>query len=309
MTRPLRYDDAFTNILKEKMFDKILGLFTIKVQSTTFFQKYNLQKGLLIASLYDLVFGIIITILLFNNYHHNEGNTTFLLESSLGVLSIFFGLIGLDSALNLKKVNAVVYKNWRIAFTFLYIVIEIGNHFRFICFYSESYHLNMTCSGFERGLFFLILVIWNCYITKIAWSFFIRLDQSHDLLIIHGKYLEKMLSEENFKTDISKKYTPPSENKIILDNYNNNSNVSNSNIDINKKGSAGGIYSNNNSGAYNKSNTNYKIDLKNDNDTSNKGSKNGDLGVNKDFRLFTKESQITSGGNIRDSLNNDLKNN
>ena len=31
MTRPLRYDDAFINILKEKMHDKFLNIFTLKV--------------------------------------------------------------------------------------------------------------------------------------------------------------------------------------------------------------------------------------------------------------------------------------
>lgn len=302
MTRPLRYDDAFVNILKEKMFEKFLGLFTVKVQSTTFFQMYNLQKGLLISSLYDIIYGIIITILLFTNYNNNKTNTTFLMESSLGVLSIFFGLIGLDSALNLKKVNSYVYKNWRIINTMLFILLEIGNHFRFICFYSESYHIDMSCSTFERGLFFLLIVIWNGYITKIAWSFFIRLDQSHDLLIIHGKYLEKMLSEENFKFDANKKYVPPYEGadtKLLVHKAGSDANMNDNKSDdgMKRNNELGKNKINIDTGSSNNTKSNPKPDNKSFGGKTN------------DFRLFKNESQITTGGNIRDSLKKDIKEN
>jgi hypothetical protein len=223
------------------------------------------------------------------------------MESSLGVLSIFFGLIGLDSALNLKKINSYVYKNWRIINTILFILLEIGNHFRFICFYSENYHLNMTCGAFERGLFFLLIIIWNVYISKIAWSFFIRLDQSHDLLIIHGKYLEKMLSEENFKFDANKKYVPPYEGtdtKLLI-------NKPGSDTNINDDKSDDGYKRNNELG---KNKINIDTGSSNNPRSNNKDTKYFG-GKTNDFRLFKNESQITTGGNIRDSLKKDVKEN
>ena len=56
----------------------------------------------------------------------------------------------------------------------------------------------------------------NIYFTKIAWSFCVRLDRSHELLIIHGKYLEKMMNDEQTKFNELKTYLPPDikENKV-----------------------------------------------------------------------------------------------
>lgn len=207
MTRPLRYDDAFVNILKDKMHDKFLGVINLKVQSTSFCQKFNLQKGLLLTALFDITYGIIFTTFFCKNMHTYRGNTHFLLQGALSVLSIFFGLIGLDCALNLKKSHSAVYKNWRISMTFLFIFIEIANSFKNICFYTSE------CTSIIRGIYFVLFVIISSYITKISWSFNIRLEQSHELLIIHGKYLEKMLNEEIVKYDASKKYHPPTNMK------------------------------------------------------------------------------------------------
>ncbi len=50
------------------------------------------------------------------------------------------------------------------------------------------------------------------YFTKIAWSFCIRINKNHELLIIHGKYLERMLVDEGHKVS-EKKYIPPDLNK------------------------------------------------------------------------------------------------
>jgi hypothetical protein len=323
MTRPLRYDDAFINILKEKMHDKFLGIFTLKVQSTAFCQKLNLQKGQLISSLFDITFGVIITVLLFNNYEDKIKNLIFMLETSLCILSIFFGLVGLDAALNLKKANSYIYKNWRIMFTFLYIVLEISNNFMFICFYFKdekngllfNYNKPISCSMWERVLFFAVLVIWSCYITKISWSFYIRLEQSHDLLIIHGKYLEKMLSEENNKfivNEQNRKYGYPSDNlnsksgkpkqpqiftKKLDDTDSENDNqdekIKNYKHKVQKSFSAGGT-----SGNPDKDNMNYSK-----NKTYRPNEKNNEI------RLFGKDNQITSGGDIRTSLLRDLNHN
>jgi hypothetical protein len=65
MTRPLRYDDSFTSIINEKVHENFLLLFNIKVQSTAFQQKLNLQRSLIIVSLFDLFVGLVISLLFF----------------------------------------------------------------------------------------------------------------------------------------------------------------------------------------------------------------------------------------------------
>lgn len=81
------------------------------MQSTTFFQKFNLQKGLLITSLYDIIFGLIVFILLIKNFDNHVDDNAYILQNVLCILSIFFGFIGLDTSLNLKKIHSLVYKN------------------------------------------------------------------------------------------------------------------------------------------------------------------------------------------------------
>lgn len=265
MTRPLRYDDSFINILKEKMHDKFFYFFTVKVQSTTFFQKFNLQKGLLITSLYDIIFGLIVFILLIKNFDNHVDDNAYILQNVLCILSIFFGFIGLDTSLNLKKIHSLVYKNWRFVFIIAFFLLELMNNFSFCCYYtegeiSENFKLNMNCSIVERLVFNIVLLSWNIYITKIAWSFNIRLEQSHDLLIIHGGYLEKLLGDVKPEIKVEKL-------------KNNNP-----------------FDTNTNSGRFS---------------TGNKDGK----GSSEDLKLFTKETQITSGGNIRDSLKKDLNEN
>jgi len=52
-------------------------------------------------------------------------------------------------------------------------------------------------------LTFLALIFWsvfNLYLTLITWSYYVRLDQSHELLIIHGRNLKKIMNnDENIK--------------------------------------------------------------------------------------------------------------
>lgn len=272
MTRPLRYDDAFINILREKMHDKFLGMLTLKVQSTTFFQKLNLQKGLLVSSLLDITYGIIILILFVQNFNYYKSNS-FVLENTIGILCLFFGLIGVDSALNLKKTHSFVYKNWRIAFTFLYVMTEIGNSFNFICFYTQDEDApgQESCGWLLKAVYFLFIVTLSGYLTKIAWSFYVRLDQSHDLLIIHGKYLETMLNEDNVKYEVSKKYIPP--NKLDKSSL---------------------------------TDKNSKIFISRENEIPKAPT---EITADGNFRLFNNENQVTSGGNIRESLTRSLKNN
>lgn len=262
MTRPLRYDDAFVNILKDKMHEKFLGLIRLKVQSTTFCQKFNLQKGLLICSLVDIIYGIIFLYLFISKMEEYQGNTTFLIENGMAILCIFFGLIGLDTALNLKKIHSSVYKSWRIFFTIYYILFEIANSFNSACFFIK------TCSFFSKFVLFLIYSVINVYITKISWSFYIRLEQSHEILIIHGKYLEKMINEELLKYDATRKYNPPS----LINNLTTNSTEGNYDSNNFKPGEV--------------------INSK-----------------QQQFQLYKNEKQITTGGNIRESLNNNVTDN
>lgn len=273
MTRPLIYDDMFINILKEKMHDKFFGLFNLKVQSTTFFQQFNLQKGLLLCALLDIIFGVLSFYLFFNFYRFHSENMSFLLENSMGVLCFFFGLIGLDAAINLKKINSSVYKNWRIIFTFIFFFIEIANNFNFLCFFKKDE--TTECKNLTSFIVFLCILFINFYITKIAWSFYIRLDQSHDLLIIHGKYLEKMINEDNLKYEANKKYSPPNQNTP-----NNNEPLSLLPKQTSTETPGFGV-----------------AGLKKD------------LTATSEIRLFKNENQITSGGSIRDSLKKDLKQN
>jgi hypothetical protein len=203
MTRPLRYDDSFTTIINEKIHDKFLNIFTIKVQSTAFCQKLNLQRSLMITSLWDISFGFIIFLSFLKSINLTQENFLFFIESFILIVGMCFGFVGVDSATNLKKLNTKVYKNWRIFITFAFPVLELIHNFRFLCNYTSE------CSKGENVIFVIIITALNLYFTKIAWSFYIRLEKNHELLIIHGKYLEKMINDESYKLNDVKKYVPP----------------------------------------------------------------------------------------------------
>ena len=111
MTRPLRYDDSFMNIINDKIHEKFLNIFNIKVQSTAFCQKMNLQRSILITSLWDILIGIIMIFAFFNSVKEMYQNLIFFLENFLLIIGLFFGFVGIDSSTNLKKVNTKVYKS------------------------------------------------------------------------------------------------------------------------------------------------------------------------------------------------------
>jgi hypothetical protein len=212
MTRPLRYDDSFTNIINEKIHDKFLHVFNVKVQSTAFRQKLNLQRSLLIVSLWDITFGTILLFAFFNSVGEMKDNIIFLIENFFLIIGICFGFVGVDSATNLRKVNTKVYKNWRVFITFAFPILEMINNFSFFCYYWNQ------CSKLENFIIISIIFIFNIYWTKIAWSFYIRLARGHELLIIHGKYLDKMINDESYKLNDVKKYVPPEQlmgNKLL----------------------------------------------------------------------------------------------
>lgn len=213
MTRPLRYDDSFTSIINDKIHDKFLNCFNIKVQSTAFCQNLNLQRSLMVSSIYDISFGLIILLYYVENLAQFHNSHIIFLENFMLITGIAFGFVGLDSAANLRKVNTKVYKWWRIYITFIIPLIEIFNNFSFFCTMSGN------CNKLFNFIITIIVFIINIYLTRIAWSFSIRLNKNHELLIIHGKYLEKMMNEESYKINDLRKYVPPeiiNNNKSIL---------------------------------------------------------------------------------------------
>lgn len=208
MTRPLRYDDSFTSIINEKVHDKFLFFFNIKVQSTAFQQRVNLQRSLIIVSLFDLLVGLVISMQFFRSIEQSYDSMLFFLENFILMISFFFSFLGLDTATNLKRYNAKVYKNWRIFVTFAFPLIEAANNFKFLHLYNAKY------DAFNSLILTLVYLFINLYFTKIAWSFNIRLQKGHELLIIHGKYLEKMMNDESYKINDLKKYVPPEQSLI-----------------------------------------------------------------------------------------------
>ena len=76
-------------------------------------------------------------------------------------------------------------------------------------------------------IFLAIYIAINIYWTKITWSFYIRLVKGHEILIIHGKYLEKMMNDESYKISDVKKYAPPDQlNSKTASPLNNDSELS-----------------------------------------------------------------------------------
>ena len=202
MTRPLRYDDSFINILKEKLHDKFLNIFTLKVQSTAFFQKFSLMHALILVGLTDAVFGLVYTIIFFNVVHKDPG-VVVMFQVLLVMIGFFFGLIGINASNTMTKKICHVYKNWRILITFAYPLLEIINKFYVYCLFFTN------CNRFLTFLLLIPVFMYNLYLTFISWSFYVRLDKAHELLIIHGKHLDKMMENDNYKIMLSNKYMPP----------------------------------------------------------------------------------------------------
>jgi len=202
MTRPLRYDDSFIHILKEKLHDKFLNIFNLKVQSTAFFQKCSLLQALVIVGFFDLLIGIVYIFIFFKAIQSSPGMLV-VFQMLLVIVGFFFGLVGINASSTMTKKVCHIYKNWRIFITFAYPVMEIVNQFYIYCFFFKN------CFKILAFLLLLIVFILNLYLTFISWSFYVRLDKAHELLIIHGKYLDKMMENDNYKIMLSQKYMPP----------------------------------------------------------------------------------------------------
>ena len=157
MTRPLRYDDSFINILKEKLHSKFLNIFTLKVQSTAFFQKFSLLQALLIVGLTDLVFGIVYTFIFFLIVHKDPG-VVVMFQVLLVMIGFFFGLIGINASSSMTKKICHIYKNWRIFITFAYPLLEIINQFYIYCYFFEN------CSKILSFLLLVLVILSQLYL-------------------------------------------------------------------------------------------------------------------------------------------------
>lgn len=206
MARPLKYDQQFTLILEEKLHDKFLNIFNIKVQSTAFCQKLNLQRSVILTSLYDLLIGIVYLFTLLKSLKNYHNDYIVIIRNLMYAIGFFFGLLGLDTAIHLKKSNAAVYKYWRIFITFFIPLLELLYIKEAIC------PADTGCDFRLHYTFIVIYFLVNIYFVKIVWSFNLRLKHGHELLIVHGKYLEQMLINENVRLE-KINYQPPKFNE------------------------------------------------------------------------------------------------
>jgi hypothetical protein len=206
MARPLRYDDQFISIVNDRIFIDFLCIFRVKAQSTCFYKSMNLQHGLIVCGIYDLIVGSLV--LFYFNYLTSLITNNFLdkIENGSIVAGILFSFMAFEGAINLKKKLVYYYKLYRNFITFFIPLCEIYFSPSGVCFY-------LPCDFFTLLSLMFIYLLVNLYLNKIVSSFYARLLVNQELLIIHGKHLEKMMEQETYKiyTNASK-YIPP--NKI-----------------------------------------------------------------------------------------------
>ncbi len=219
MSRPLIYDDQFKSLVKSEMKQKFFFCIPMKVQSSAFYKSLSLQSSLRICSVYDILCALFILYC---------GKSSFF-ETIFVILFFFFGIMSINNSVNLSKRFSKYYYYWRIAIIIIVPFREFVNYNKQkMCYYSNCPNF-IYYSGLSIGI-----TIINLYTTKIAWSFNTRLQRGQELLVIHGKYLEQMISNENQKMI-------DSQNLILQSKYSEielgNSKLSNiiTNNDDNKK--------------------------------------------------------------------------
>ena len=182
MSRPLIYDDQFKALLKSEMKEKFFFCIPMKVQSSAFYKSLSLQNSIRICSIYDFICGFFILFCGKNSFW----------EIFFIILFFVFGIISMNNSINVSKSYSKYYYFWRIFVTLFIPIIE------FIDYYNDKKCYYSKCPSFlyYAGLSFGIFII-NIYTTKIAWSFNTRLQKGQGLLVIHGKYLETMMTNEN----------------------------------------------------------------------------------------------------------------
>ena len=180
MSRPLIYDDQFKSFGNE-VNQKFFFCIKMKVQSSAFYNSLSLQNSLRICSIFDII--CCFCLLYCGKYSF--------FEIIFAILFFFFGVMSINNSFNLSKNFSKYYYYWRIS---IVLIIPIREFFVYrkenICYYTE-------CKSFfyYSGLSFGILII-TFYLAKISWSFNERLQIGQELLVIHGKYWETMISNE-----------------------------------------------------------------------------------------------------------------
>lgn len=200
MTRPLKYDEQFNSLINSGIKENFLWLFSIKIQSTAFYQTLSLQNSIRVCAVYDLLFGLTILFLTGINFSF--------IELALIILCIIFFLLALNTSINFRLRNAGYYYYWRLFITFFIPLRELYNYYSSKnCFYVN------ICTTFKFYLCCTIgLTIIHLYFARIAWSFYLRLRMGQELLVIHGKNLEKMFILETSK-NAKETYKPPNINQ------------------------------------------------------------------------------------------------
>ena len=184
MSRPLIYDDQFKSLVKSEMKQKFFFCIPMKVQSSAFYKSLSLQSSLRICSAYDILCGLFVLYC---------GKSSFY-ETLFIILFLFFGIMSINNSVNLSKRFSKYYYYWRIAITIIIPLREFSTYSKEnMCYYSQCPNF-IYYSGLSIGIFII-----NIYCAKIAWSFNTRLQRGQELLVIHGKYLEQMISNENQK--------------------------------------------------------------------------------------------------------------
>ena len=208
MSRPLMYDDQFQSLVKSEIKQKFLFCISMKVQSSSFYKSLSLQTSIRICSVYDFLCAFFVL------YCGNHA----LKEYIFVILCIIFGIMSINNSVNLSKNFSKYYYFWRICILILLPLFELFHYnSNKICYYS-------TCPNFAYffGLSLGITIV-NFYFAKIAWSFNSRLQRGQELLVIHGKYLEQMMANENKKISDTQKVmmcTPTNYSQIEIGTIN-----------------------------------------------------------------------------------------
>ena len=206
--RPLKFDPEFQEIINKNLYSKFLIIFNIRVPDTFLYKKLSLQKGLIIISIIDIIFGIFF-------YFFHKVNS--ILDKLIYYSPFFFGLIALHTSLNLKSNFSMIYYYYRIILIFF---IPINEYFFYIrknyCYIEKNY-----CNFFIFFIFSILIIILLFYFAKISWAFYVHLLEGNYLIIIYGNYLKTLLINENLRIEMMKMYKPPKIKKNIIENKTN----------------------------------------------------------------------------------------
>jgi len=200
--RPLKFDPEFQEIINKNLYSKFLIIFNIRVPDTFLYKKLSLQKGLIIMSIIDIIFGIFF-------YIFHKVNSIF--DKIIYYSPFFFGLIALHASLNLKSNFSMIYYYYR---TILIFFIPFNEYFFYMkkkyCYFEKYY-----CNFIIFFIFSILIIILLTYLAKISWAFYVHLLEGNYLIIIYGNYLKTLLNNENLRIEMMKMYRPPKTKKVV----------------------------------------------------------------------------------------------